>query len=472
MKSLVAYGLLVSCFLGTLVNPSKLESANLTTVADTLSTSRLSALGTVDPTGTVAGSSNVKLITPAYDPGGAASIRNTITTANLKAGDTLTIGSSTVGYYTVVGVVDANNFTVTPVLASTDDDANDIIYLITRPTQTFRFTTTTAVLNGSFRIMLPADSDGATVWTDGIPDDGGFDFTASPTVTASVISGSGYTFSAGTGTVSGGSGCTTPSNYHCYDVTYTGTGGIGAVIQVVISTNAPIAPAPADSTLGTAETYPYIVQNLSGTTVIDSSSGKIALIEPVRVTATVDPTISLTICGADTCNDVEPADTVDSEVLTNNTGATSTSTAVALGVLDLASARIEAQKIGVGTNGSGGYALTAIDDGNMRKGTDTIDDNTAATDPATPVVLNTPGTEAYGIHPSGTHVDTGTWGTGGAAANKYSGTDSTQALPLVSYTTGPTNVTYTYVTYKANISATTPQGEYAHSISYLATATF
>lgn len=479
MKSLFAYGFLVICCSGILLNPSKLDAANLTATKDTLSTSRLSVLGTVDPTGTVAGSSNVKLITPAYDPGGAASIRNAITTANIKLGDTLTIGSSTVDYYTVVGIVDTLNFTVSPVLNATDDDANDVIYLISRPTHTFRFTTTSAVLNGSFRILIPADQDGATVWTDGIPDDGGFDFTASPTVTGSVISGSGYSFSAGTGTVSGGAGCTTPTYYHCYDVAYTGTGGVGAVIQVAITTNAPIAPAPLNTTLGTAETYQYIVQNLNASsTVIDSNSGKIALIEPVRVTATVDPTISMVICGADTCTDVEPADSLDGETLSNNTGATSTATSVALGTLDLLAARLQAQKITIATNGAGGYALTAIDDGDMRKGSDTIDDITAAADPATPIVFTGVGTEAYGIHVCGTHVSAATWGTGtatcagGPSTNEYSGTDSSQVLPLVSYTTGPTAGVATYVMYKANISPITTQGDYSHSISYIATATF
>jgi hypothetical protein len=460
MKSLVVYGSLVLCFCAALLNPSSLESANLTSTKDTLSTSRLSVFGTVDPTGTAAGSSNVKLITPAY------LTANTITTSNIKVGDVLSIGDS-VDYYTVITIVDTLNFTVSPVILATDDDANDPIYLRMRPSHTVTFTTASAIAGGSFRIMLPADT---TTPSDGIPDDGGFDFTASPTVTGTDTTG--YTFSAGTGTVAGGVGCTSPANYHCYDVAYTGAGAIGASITIVISgANAPIAPSPADTTESTAETYAYLVQNKnSGGTVVDSTKGKIALIEPVRVTATVDPTISMVICGASTCTDVEPTDTIDSEVLSNNTGATSTGTSVALGTLDLLAARLQAQKITIATNGAGGYALTAVDDGNLRRSTDTIDDN--VTPPTGPAVLNTVGTEAYGIHPSGTHVNTTTWGTGGAAANKYSGTDATNILTLVTYATGPTVGVDTYVTYKANISPITPQGDYAHTITYIGTATF
>ena len=462
MKSFFAYGLVVLCFTISLLHPAVLESANLTSTKDVLSTSRLSVFGTVDPSGTTVGSSNVKLITPAYGSG------NTITTSNIMVGDVLSIGSHA-DYYTVVTIVDSLNFTVSPVIAAGDADANDPIYLRVRPTHTITFSTTSAIADGYFRVMLPADS---TTPSDGIPDPNGFDFTASPSVAGTLVSGSGYSFSSGTGTVAGGSGCATPAHFHCYDVPYTGTGSIGASIKIVISgANAPIAPSPGNTTEATAETYQYLVQNLnSGSVVVDASKGRIALIEPVRVTATVDPTISMTICGADTCSDVEPTDTVDGETLSNNTGATSTGTAVSLAILDLLSPRLQAQKITIATNGVSGYTLTAVDDGDLRKGSDTIDD--VVTPPTAPAVLNSPGTEAYGIHPSGTHVDTGTWGSGSASANKYSGTDLSNILTLVSYPTGPTAGTTTYITYKANISPVTPQGDYAHTITYTATATF
>lgn len=468
MKQIFAYGFLVLCFFGVLLNPSKLESANLTSAKDVLQTSRLSVNARVDVGGTFVGGSNVKIKSVASAPA------NTITTNNLRVGDAVIVGT---GSYTIVGIVDSLNFTVTPVILAGDETDLGPIYFKSAPRHTVSFTTKTAVPNGFFQILLPAD---ATNPNDGNPDDQGYDFNTTVDVASTDVGV--YDFVTGVSTASGATGCTAPANYHCFEVHYSGVGSIGQQIAITIGntngTNTPIAPAPGDTTEATAETYPVLIKNFgalanpNSSTPIDTSSIKVAHIESVRVTATVDPTISMTICGASTCTDVEPTDVVDGETLTNNTGATSTGTSVALGTLDLASARIQAQKIGVGTNGAGGYALTAIDDGDMRKGTDTIDDNTAADNPATPAVLNTPGTEAYGIHVSGTHVDSGLWGTGGPTANKYSGTDASQLLPLVSYTTGPTNVTYTYVTYKANISAITAQGDYAHSISYIATATF
>lgn len=476
MKSLFSYGLLVLCFVGALAYPAQLESANLTSAKDALSTSRLSVYARVDSAATTTGGSNVKIQSSASAPA------NTITTANINIGDSLIIGT---GAYTVVGVVDSLNFTVTPVLLAGDTDNNDVIYLKSKPIHTVSFSTKTAVPNGFFQVLLPAD---ATTPNDGNPDDQGYDFNTTVTVTSPSDVGATYDFVTGVATASGGTGCTSPANYHCFEVHYSGVGSIGQALTLTIGSgaNTPIAPAPGNTTEATAETYGVLIKNFgseanpNSATPVDTASIKVAHIESVRVTATVDPTISMIICGDTDCavQDVDPGDVVDGETLSTNTGGTSSGTAVALGTLDLLAARLQAQKITIATNGVGGYALTAIDDGNLRKGSDTIDDNTAAADPATPAVLNSVGTEAYGIHVCGTHVSAATWGTGaatcagGPTTNEYSGTDSTQVLPLVSYTTGPTAGVDTYVMYKANLSATTAQGDYAHSISYIATSTF
>lgn len=468
MKYIFSYSFLVLCFFGVLLSPSKLESANLTAAKDLLSTSRLSIAARVDSTGTVTGGSNVKIQAASSAP------FFTVTTASMQIGDVLTIDT---GSYTVAGIVDSLNFTITTVMAAADTTNNDPIYLKVRPTHTVSFTTKTAVPNGFFQILIPAD---ATTPNDGNPDDQGYDFGAGTvTVTAPADVGATYDFVTGVSTASGATGCTSPVNYHCFEVHYSGLGAPTTALSLTIGSGAdtPIAPAAGDVTLGTAETYPIIIKNFgnqanpNSASPTDLTSIKVAHIEAVRVTATVDPTISMTICGDTDCADtlVNPGDTVDGEVLSSNTGGTSNATSVALGVLDLLNPRLQAQEVAVATNGTSGYVLTAIDDGNMRRGTDTIDDN--VTPPTVPAVLNTVGTEAYGIHPSGADVTTGTWGTGSAAANKYSGTDSTTSVTLASHSS-PTAAVKTFVTYKANISPITPQGDYAHSINYIATATF
>jgi hypothetical protein len=110
MKSLVGYSVVVLAMLVALLHPSQLESANLTSVKDTLSTSRISAHARLDSTGNALGSSHVQIKTSSSDPS------FTTSTAGFKAGDTLTIGSSTADYYTIIDIIDANEFTVSPVL--------------------------------------------------------------------------------------------------------------------------------------------------------------------------------------------------------------------------------------------------------------------------------------------------------------------------------------------------------------------
>jgi len=127
MKYFVGYAVLVACVFGALLRPSPLSSANLTSVKDTLQSSRLSV--------------------------SASAPANTISTAPLRAQDSLTIGTGT---YTVVDIYDTDEFDVTPVLASGDADDNDVIYLKAKPRHAVQFTSVSAVANGFFQVLLPA----------------------------------------------------------------------------------------------------------------------------------------------------------------------------------------------------------------------------------------------------------------------------------------------------------------------------
>ncbi len=355
MKSLFGYGFLVIFFFGLLLNPSQLESANLTSVKDTLQSSRLSFNGRVDSSGTTAGSSRVKLQTSASAPA------NSVTTAPLRSQDSLTIGT---GAYTVVDIFDTDEFDVTPVLASGDADNNDVIYLKAKPRHVVTFTTVSAVANGFFQVLIPAD---ATTPNDGAPDDQGYDFNTTVDVTAPSDVGSTFDFVAGVATVSGATGCTSPANYHCFEFHYSGTGVIGTThvlyIGATSGTNTPIAPAPGDTTEGTAESYPIIVKNFSNqanpnsATPVDTTTARVAHIEAVRVTATVDPTISLTIAGvssgATRCG--------------VSTDVTTTALSVPFGTMTLNSFKTLAQDVTVSTNASGGYVVTASENDQLGK---------------------------------------------------------------------------------------------------------
>ena len=453
------------------VKPHRLESANLTNASDTLQTSRLSYHAQL-AAGHSVGDTLIKIDT-------AASTPNTSTTG-LMPGDTITIGSNT---YTIQDIIDANEFTITSGLVSGDETAGTAVYYKSYSRHDIAFTSTTSVTDGAIRVYIQAPDTTASS-NDGNPDGGanaGFDLNSltSASITCPTPTNSSITFTTPTATRSGDTASGGVNGWHTFECAFSGTLQANDILSnfyigTATGNTRLINPAPKSShTVGTADTYKVKIEILdsmdNSRRVIDSIQLSIANIESVRVTATVDPIISMTICGADTCTDVVPGSTVDGETLSTNTGATSTSTSVALGILSLSAARLQAQKITIATNASSGYTLTAIDDGDLRKGSDTIND--VVTPPTAPAVLNTPGTEAYGIHPSGSHVNTTTWGSGGATTNKYSGTDTTTAITLAS-TTGPSAATATYVTYKVNISETTAQGTYSHVITYIATGTF
>jgi len=87
--------------IGSLFYPSLTLAANLTVAKNTLQSSRMSFYGRVKSP-TTAGSSHVWIYTVASAPA------NSITTAGLKPGDTLTIGAGT--SYVIANIVDDDEF--------------------------------------------------------------------------------------------------------------------------------------------------------------------------------------------------------------------------------------------------------------------------------------------------------------------------------------------------------------------------
>lgn len=463
MKSLIFYGVFTIGAFIALLNPHELSSANLTSVKDTLQTSRLSVNARVDATGTVVGSSRVKIKTSASAPA------NTITTNNLKAQDSIIIGTGT---YTIVDVIDADEIDVSPVLAAGDADDDDPLYLKIKPRHVVTFNTATAQANGYFRILLPADT---TTPNDGNPDDEGYDFNTSVDVSATDVSG--YDFVTGVATVSGGTGCTSPANYHCFEVHYSGTGGVGTTITVNIGntngTNTMIAPATGGShTEGTADTYSYLVRNYNASdTLVDSTSGQVAHIEAVRVTATVDPTINFSIAGiasgATRCG--------------VTTDVTTTATAVPFGVMALNTFKTSAHDLTVSTNASSGYVVTASENDELGKDGATspfIPDTSCDSGPCTissEQDWNTATNNGFGY--SIQNVDAL------VVPFEYNTAGTFDAKPFANIVDGDTpqtifssttvaNAENAYVCYRLSVGATQAAGDYENQITYTATGTF
>lgn len=470
-KFLVGYSSLVIATLVTLVNPTILNGANLTSVKDTLQTSRLSVNARVDATGTTVGSSNVKLKTSASAPA------NTISTGNLRAQDSVVIGTGT---YTVVDIIDTDEFTVTPVLAAGDADDNDPIYLKVKPRHTVQFTTASAVANGYFQILLPADT---TTPNDGNPDDQGYDFNTTVDVTAPSDVGSTFDFVAGVATAAGATGCTSPANYHCFEFHYSGTGAVGQAFTLYIGnangTNTPIAPATGTAhTEGTADTYPILVRQFAASTdpnsatPIDATSARVAHIEAVRVTATVDPTISFSIAGissgATRCG--------------VSTDVTTTATSVPFGGMALNTFKTLAQDLTVSTNASSGYVVTSSENDQLGLGgattpfipDTTCDGGTCSESIAVEWTTATNNGFGYSLE----NVDAASiafeYDTSGDTfrSKQFADITGAETPQTIFSSTTVANAENAYVCYRLSVGATQAAGDYENQITYTATGTF
>jgi hypothetical protein len=445
-------------------SPSPVLAANLTSAKNTLQSSRMSFYGRVKSP-TIAGSSHVWMYTV------AAGNATSITTAGLKPGDTLQIGAGAA--YVIASIIDDDEFTITTTLAAGDADDTDVIYFRAKPQHVLTFSTASAINGGFFRVLIPAATSN---FNDTIPDITGFDFNTA--VTATGTNASGYTFVTGVATVSGGTGCTSPANYHCFEFHYTGVGGVGTAITLSLGntngSNTMIAPAPSSGRVAyTADTYTFKVQNFpnlanpNSDTPTDDVTGKIGVIESVRVTATVDPSITFKVEGV----------TSSTSTCSLTTDVTTTATAVPFGILTLDTFRVGSQKLTVSTNAVGGYAVTAIENERMS---------------------NLAGSPSY---IPDTTCDTGcthTTSTAWATAAAHPGLGYTVAIQNGTPTIAPTAPQYqhfpniaavespfqimsnngiasaqaAYVCYKISVDATQPAGNYENQVTYTATATF
>lgn len=465
LKTILSISVSLILPIQSILAPHQLDSANLTNTKDTLQSSRTSFNGRVKSP-TVAGNSHVWIYTAASAPA------NSINTNALRQGDSLTIGTGT---YTVVGILDADEFTVSPVLASGDADDTDVIYYKAKPQHVITFNTASAVADGYFRVLLPADT---TTPNDGKPDDDGFDFNT--TVTLTPTDATGYTFASAinAATASGGTGCTSPANYHCFEFHYSGTGGVGTAITLKIGTttgtNTPIAPNPSVAhTEGLADTFTYQLKNYSSANiVIDQTNGKLAVQEPVRLTATVDPTITFSVAG-------RASGTTNCGVVA---GITTTALSVPFGTLALNTFVNGAQQLNVSTNADYGYAVTSAEDDQMGKngGTtpfiiDTLCDsgtcsestsaewNVATNNGLGYAVQNIDGAVAASIYTESART---------FSSRQFADLTGSETPQNVISSTTVANSEDAYVCYRISIGATQEAGDYMNQVIYTATASF
>lgn len=478
-KRIAAVFLVPALFLGVSLL-TNVKSASLTSVSVTLSNPRLSFHGTLDANN-IAGTSQVTIDTSSVQP--------SLSTAQLQNGDSVAIGNDdTMGVYTVSTTAAPGSFTVGSILAAGNADVDDHVISTQSASLTVRFNTATAINNGRFRILIPALSNDADS-ADGIPDSGLYDFGSSaPTVTCPADIGDDYDFVTGTATPSA---ITIAGNdYHSYECAYSGTGGVGTQFDgtsqgaIIISSIINPAPAPGHVT-GTADTQNIVVQHLDALfNTVDYTSVAVGVIEAVKISAYVPPTISFTIAGINS----------GTSTCGITTDVTTSAAAVPFGEVSISSFNDAAQALSVTTNAANGYAVTAIENDQLG-----LNGNPCPGD-------NTGGTcirDSIGDNSVMSHIDYDTWdntatkgfafsidnidaaavpftyglGVGnctGASycARQFADAEDSQAPQTVFSSSTVADSETINVCYRVLPNVTTAAGEYENFVTYTATATF
>ncbi len=478
--------------------PKKIvNSVPSTNVKDTLSSSQLSYFARVGA-GVTGGDSIIRVNTAANP---------SRTTNNLFENDIVCIGSSTnlnVGCtnYTVSDIGNTAFFQIGSTITHLPATAGNYIVATRSAQHVITFTPKSTVTSGKWQFLIRATSTSGENNQDGMPDQNGFDIgsnvgtqTTGPgarlrstdvacpwanmTVsgigsTVGILSSNGTTYYYHTIICSLAAGDTNP-----IDSAATWTIGTTSAANGTQIINPSPNHVPASE--GNADVYNFFIRHTDSSGVVidgDTSRGQIAVVESVRVTATVDPSLSFLIDNIGTTN-------VGTELCIGHTlsanAAATTATQVPFGSLRLQSFNDMAQRVSATTNAPYGYVVTVYESAPMEMigGSVTIPDTTCNSgctkdssgtwDDAT----LTPSRFGYSLTAVGSsEPDTMAFTTGANNQYKPFGIGPTNAVNIFSNTGTPTTWERSYVCYRIAVTNSQPAGNYETKIIYTATATF
>lgn len=348
-----------------IVKPVPIQSDDLTSASITLGNSRLSFRAALSGA-VAAASSTITIASGGGDPDTDALFPNDVVCFT----NTVASGCQGNTTYTVASIVSTTVFTITPPL-SIALLATDIPVSTQSGGMTILFTAPNAIPTAGDIFMLMPAVETASRTSDGIPDtntavtNNGFDLTktspggTSPGVIASDVtiasSGCDNNWTPIIPTV--GDGTAGESGYHQFRIDRsTNACTAGATLTITIDGSpGVINPAPITSghTQGVADIYEFTIRTRDGSdNTIDSRDVKVAPIEAVIVSVTIDETLNFTVAGlaaaTSTCN--------------NATTVTTTATTVPFGTLSAPNVATGSQQLTVSTNADGGYVVKLDED--------------------------------------------------------------------------------------------------------------
>ena len=472
-------------------------------VKDTLSNSQLSFFARLS-NGVSAGDSIIRI----YNTYGTAP---SISTNNLFVGDTVAIGTSGVslgasGPLTSYYIKDVGNTATLQLnqnIGSSNAFTGAAVIATRSAIHTISYTPQTNATGGYWQFLIKASSRAGEVYNDGIPDQEGFDIGATtPTSTANGLGtrlkttdvtcpyGAGNTaaFSVGTtvGIVTGAN-----TNYYNVITCALGTGNTNQVgIGYTVTIGAPLTagsqiinPSPKDTVRveGSADTYSFYVRHLDNTQALldsDTVQGKIAVVEAVRVTATIDPSITFTIG----TSNVGTGGTPCGLSAFGSQAANVTADAVPFGSITVGGANDLAQQLSCITNATNGYVVTVYE-ANYMSGIGitsaagvavTIPDTNcpaAGTCNATTTALWTTYTASgwgYTLHNLNVGITSFTYSQGYRAF----GYGAAAAQQIMRNNSTPSITEQAYICYRLAAATNQQSGNYENQLVYTATATF
>lgn len=445
--------------------PSELNSATLTSAKDLLESSRLSYSTALEGNHSI-GQTTITIDTANYPD------KNNF---HIFPGDLAHIGSNNYTVGTVIDDANDNKFTITTGLQSGDTADNTKIYVDQSAKHIVTFTTVSAVAKGAIRVSVPANTND-TNNSDGNPDPDGFDLNSvgNNDVTCPDVGVYDFATAAHTATDAGTSG------WHTFECRYSGNGSSSTSLTMTIGgTQELLNTAPsATHVRGTADSYTIRIQNLSASdVVVDSVDARVVLIEAVRVSATVEATLSFTIAGLSSGSHCGQAIDV-----------TTTAYSVPFGSLATTSTFYDTtQQLTVGTNADSGYLVTVFEDDELGKdGADTpnIPDTPCNSGPCThttSVEWNAAANYGFGYSLENvtgsdakfTYSESARTFSAKQFPNRTEGSTQDQDTNAnIMSNAGPVSANSLYVCYRISVSGIQEAGNYYNTITYIATPIF